>query len=873
MSARKNPPSFVLIEKDSGLVVYTKRATGMGNAAIDACVQQGRKLAEKTKKTYVVFLDIRGLQRGMTVNVPAVYALGITEEIRPGRESLKHCTLCGASYVGTQQMHKFECSAQGANNPGRVRRNIFTFNNPSGAPNMVWAAYLLISLNRIYRVRLSPRKISALPGWISIQTGTRLVIDALRQKFGTMDYNDPRVQTVIQHAKSMELVKNNPAPIRKNIFTFNNPRGGDNQVEAAARAAGLSVATWAPGDGVIRYRFFLAKRGEVHADYHQGDGIYTALGRKDALNFVRAFGLGKGPKANPLTRKESANLLSRARSVHQRSKSPTQTVAGRNYLRGVADGLNRAVDQYGPRGAQKAVSSMWARTAKLSVRCNPACTHAHGVCENPYARGRERRSYQEYLSRKQTEYGSKFDSSDLDPRFISYYENGKRIWVSDFGHVTSGTVGVTTGWRPVFLLISSSRAMGSSTTLTRKTKILGEVGSYKPKRGEYGQAIENPLLQTVFAANPPDAAAQKRMMVDFLKKEFRHLHSDINGPDGKFDIEGAIYWFANDYHGGGGSALYSILSTSKFSPGPSVRGPEEGLEKMMYEALEQKYGGKKNPPISITWNSMTRRQREALLEIVGYDRDYQGGMTFGSWSSLPAHAKRKLEAQWLDTTSSGGTTKRRRAPIAVNPLTRREAGQVLKQAHAELRHGAVFRPGHTRSSMAGQAFGRAQTVVKFGPRAARPAARKVIKRAMNQAGTVMSNPGVRLPKPGTRLTVAEALDLAQKLGNRELVKQCHAAMKLQKSANKSAKCVVWKVFPMGSSDKIDQVVALTHYGDSPETMYRPPNGSKKGPHMYRHKWGEGGGGKKTVPLLASPDGKMLMMPLEGRKVASDWLRH
>lgn len=137
----------------------------------------------------------------------------------------------------------------------------------------------------------------------------------------------------------------------------------------------------------------------------------------------------------------------------------------------------------------------------------------------------------------------------------------------------------------------------------------------------------------------------------------------------------------------------------------------------------------------------------------------------------------------------------------------------------------------------------------------------------------MSNPGtLRLPKPGTKLTIAQALDLAQRIGDRSLIKQCQDAMKLQKSANKSSKCVIWKTFPMGSKDKVDSVIALTHYGDSPETMYRPPKGSKKGNHMYRHTWGEKGG-KQTVPLLASADGKMLLMPLEGKKIASDWLRH
>ena len=69
------------------------------------------------------------------------------------------------------------------------------------------------------------------------------------------------------------------------------------QIEAAAAACGLRVATWAPGDGARRYRFFEAARKRrvggtfgvthrVYADYHEGGEIYTALGRGEALTFL-----------------------------------------------------------------------------------------------------------------------------------------------------------------------------------------------------------------------------------------------------------------------------------------------------------------------------------------------------------------------------------------------------------------------------------------------------------------------------------------------------------------------------------------------------------------------------------------------------------
>lgn len=51
-----------------------------------------------------------------------------------------------------------------------------------------------------------------------------------------------------------------------------------------------------------------------------------------------------------------------------------------------------------------------------------------------------------------------------------------------------------------------------------------------------------------------------------------------------FDIEEAIYWFANDWHDGQGSNLYSALSTSEFKPGPRARGCGESAQ-LLYDEL------------------------------------------------------------------------------------------------------------------------------------------------------------------------------------------------------------------------------------------------------------------------------------------------
>jgi hypothetical protein len=83
--------------------------------------------------------------------------------------------------------------------------------------------------------------------------------------------------------------------------------------------------------------------------------------------------------------------------------------------------------------------------------------------------------FEDLIDKKCKEYGSKFDDSELATQFIPYYNNGKRIKVLDYGTVVSGTVGVTTGWKPVFILIRTSRSLGSSYTLSSKNEIIGEV--------------------------------------------------------------------------------------------------------------------------------------------------------------------------------------------------------------------------------------------------------------------------------------------------------------------------------------------------------------------------------------------------------------
>lgn len=90
--------------------------------------------------------------------------------------------------------------------------------------------------------------------------------------------------------------------------------------------------------------------------------------------------------------------------------------------------------------------------------------------------------YDDFCVRKASEYGAKFDASDLAQQFRQYYNSGERIRVDMvgidkdgqdiYGHtVITGTVGVTTGWKPVFLLIRRSGDLGSGWTLGTRDRI------------------------------------------------------------------------------------------------------------------------------------------------------------------------------------------------------------------------------------------------------------------------------------------------------------------------------------------------------------------------------------------------------------------
>jgi hypothetical protein len=82
-----------------------------------------------------------------------------------------------------------------------------------------------------------------------------------------------------------------------------------------------------------------------------------------------------------------------------------------------------------------------------------------------------REAFDEYLDQKRAQYGDRFDTSELHSQFIPYFRTGQRIRVQSGEHVRTGTVGVTTGWKPAFLLIHRSSDHGSADVLSAQDQV------------------------------------------------------------------------------------------------------------------------------------------------------------------------------------------------------------------------------------------------------------------------------------------------------------------------------------------------------------------------------------------------------------------
>lgn len=92
---------------------------------------------------------------------------------------------------------------------------------------------------------------------------------------------------------------------------------------------------------------------------------------------------------------------------------------------------------------------------------------------------RDFNKYVEFKTKQMESKGMKFDTSGLAPKFIPYFESGQRIIVrTHFNWVVRGYVGVTTGWKPSFILLSKSNSISSPVLLDNRYEIIGTVNKY-----------------------------------------------------------------------------------------------------------------------------------------------------------------------------------------------------------------------------------------------------------------------------------------------------------------------------------------------------------------------------------------------------------
>lgn len=81
--------------------------------------------------------------------------------------------------------------------------------------------------------------------------------------------------------------------------------------------------------------------------------------------------------------------------------------------------------------------------------------------------------FDDYVRRARAAHGDKLNLAGLPAKFVPYFGTGDRIKIlTSYGETMTGTVGVTTGWIPKFLLMRRSNAHGSSILLEETDRII-----------------------------------------------------------------------------------------------------------------------------------------------------------------------------------------------------------------------------------------------------------------------------------------------------------------------------------------------------------------------------------------------------------------
>lgn len=857
MRTAKNPPSFILIDKVSGEVVYTKRATGVGNEAIRKCVERGRALANRTGRTYFVYLDIAGVKVGMKISVQIAYAMGITEEIHPGGPSSPARRCCSAPELvqSGQGVNCLNCrkwvGGSSRQNPRRTsaRRNIFLFNNnpPSGAADETAARELEIYVENdsaLYRQQFIPivknLMLKRRKGTYNRELAVKLfmyLMDAGAKKyiaeFGT---RGAKIDTVFNRNTRIEAARtfrdsfeaeaelgnydrligpvSNPRGVRKNIFLFNNP-------------------------------------GHICDDDCRSYGCRAILHRDTRPPARRDSPARRAAPVRQLNAMERAASLF---GLYVTTWAPGDGLTRYRFHTKPAD-YSDGTAIYTANGRGEALKFLKAYGVGRS-RMNPKSTPTY-VIEGFTHRGRRGHSQRraEFKTASLGEARARAEQIFKETGVVVVIAQRNPLTVSEGREIAEEAR------REALIGGQINKSPGSrGFHLGRSDGMVDVVRKYGPDFARQNPACSNPIIR----GDRLPHHLKQRVLASFIYRWTSgnaRRESVWRGISGKprIPLISDEQWLREHaFHvtkAGTLDARHHHAEPAFMADGTR---PNPLLQTIMLA----------NPPLAAQWDRLTGRQRQELLELSGDNLS----TARRSWSSLSTSTQRMLERNWLDTSASRGTTQRRMAPVGVNPLTDEEAERTLKYARGSLSAARRYPEGSLKSFRAGEAHGQAIVVHDRASEKFYPKARKIFKDSYAAIG-IKSNPGtLRLPAPGTKMTVAQAMELARRIGNKDLIEQCRQAAALQSKANSGAKSVTWKHLPLGSKTKVEAVVAMVHYGDSPEDMYRPPKGSKKGPHMYRHSWGEGTGKKRPVQVLAAPGGKAIIKLMGPGQKVGDWMR-
>ena len=91
--------------------------------------------------------------------------------------------------------------------------------------------------------------------------------------------------------------------------------------------------------------------------------------------------------------------------------------------------------------------------------------------------------FNNYVERARAQHGDRLDLSELPEKFRPYFRERIRVrapWGGDRPE-KNGVLGVTTGWRPIFILMLRTGAVGSSYTISEAHEFV-RMAPLKPKR-------------------------------------------------------------------------------------------------------------------------------------------------------------------------------------------------------------------------------------------------------------------------------------------------------------------------------------------------------------------------------------------------------